>query len=103
MRQQILERGEDPESYPILASRPALWADLVWIWEAYAHLSGSRQMGFAGPQPISMGEVLAYADFRGIADPDEREELLNHVQKLDQIFLADVAAKSKANSKAPKK
>lgn len=94
MRQDVIDRGQNPEDFPILVSRPALWADLVWIWEAYIHLSTSRQLGFSGPQPLSISEVLAYADFRGIHNLDEREELLHHVQALDQIFMADFNARN---------
>jgi hypothetical protein len=101
MRRDVIERGQNPEDFPILKSRPELWPDLVWVWEAYMFLSSSRQMGFAGPQPISLAEVLAYSDFRGIEDADERDELLHHVQRLDQIYLADHAAKAKSKSAAP--
>ena len=101
MREQIIERGENPEDYPILKSRPIVWDDLHWIWESFMFLSGSRQMGFNGPQPISIPEVLAYSEFRGIHDMDEREELLHHIQRLDQVFLSDYYQK-KAKS-PPKK
>lgn len=100
MRQQIIERGEDPENYPILKGRPEIWPDLFWVWEAFSFLSSSRQMGFNGPQPISLTEILAYAEFRGIHSPDEREELLHHVQKLDSQYLQDSATKAKAKQSA---
>jgi hypothetical protein len=97
MREQIIERGEDPESYPILASKPEIFTDLVWIWEAFSTISGSRQLGFNGPQPLALNEVLSYAHYRGINDPEDREELLHLVQHLDRVFMNDFAAKSKAN------
>lgn len=99
MREDILARGLNPEDFPVLSSRPELWADLTWVWEAFTYLSSGRQMGFNGPQPIALSEILAYAEFRAITCPDEREELLHHVQKLDAVYLSDALAKSKAASK----
>ena len=95
MRQHILDRGDDPENYPILRSKPDIWNDLVWVWEAYAFLSSARQIGFSGPQPLTLSEMLAYADYRGINAVDEREELLVLVQHLDRVFMNDYTAKTK--------
>lgn len=95
MRAQVIERGQNPEDFPILASKPDLWPDLVWIWEAFTFLTGGRQIGFNGPQPIALAEVLAFCEFRGIYDPDEREELLYHIQRLDALYLGDYHAKTK--------
>ncbi len=93
MREQVLERGGDLRDFPILSSRPALFSDLIWVWEAFTQLSGARQVGFNGPLPLSMSEVLAYAQFRGIESPDEREELLHFVQYLDKVWLEDYAGR----------
>ncbi len=95
MLQQVLERGQDPDDFPILKAnaQPPLFKDLVWVWEAFTTLGGSRQIGFNGPLPISMGEVLAYAEFRGIQDPDEREDLLHYVQYLDRLWMEDYSSK----------
>lgn len=95
MRAHILETGQKLEDFPIFASKPDIWPDLVWIWEAFTYLTGGRQMGFNGPQPIALAEVLAYAEFRGIQCPDEREELLYHVQRLDALYLSDYHTKTK--------
>ena len=99
MREDILERGEDPALFPILNSKPELFRDLHWIWEAYMSLSASRQAGMAGPQPISITEVLSYCEFQGITNPDDREELLHHVHLMDRIFMADFRAKQPKSNK----
>ena len=101
MREDILARGEDPSSYPILNSRPEMFSELVWVWEGFLTISASRQMGFNGPQPISLSEVLAFLTYRGISDPEEREQFLTLVQALDQVFIADSIAKQKTKSSQP--
>lgn len=62
-------------------------------------LSTQRQIGMSGPQPIGMGDVLAYCEFEGIRHPDDRDDFLHHVQKMDLVFLADW----KARNPSPKK
>jgi hypothetical protein len=97
MREDILERGEDPALFPILNSKPDLFPDLRWIWEGFMVLTASRQVGMSSPQPIMVSEVLAYCKFAGIFDPEEREEFLHHVQSLDRVFQADFIARNKTN------
>jgi len=97
MREDILERGEDPSLFPILNSKPELFTDLQWIWEAYMSLTQSRQFGMSSPQPIAVSEILAYAEYNRIEDTVDREELLHHVQCMDQVFLADYAARNKTS------
>lgn len=94
MREDILERGEDPALFPILNSRPELYQDLLWIWEAFMILSTARQIGMSGPQPINMTDLNSYCEFEGIRHPEEREELRHHIQKLDLHFLADYRARN---------
>lgn len=94
MREDILARGEDPASFPILNSRPELFGDLQWIWEGFMVLSSSRQIGMSGPQPIQMTEVLSYCEYQDLRDRDEREEFLHHVQKMDLVFMADYRARN---------
>lgn len=94
MREDILARGEDPSSFPILNDIPEIDRDLIWIWEAYMVLTNSRQFGMSSPQPIQMSEVLAYATYSGYYHPEDRELLLHHVQKLDQVFQADFRARN---------
>ncbi len=97
----MIEQGIDPDTLPIFANKPELFGDLVWVWEAYLTLSAGRQHGMAGPQPISLVELLAYCSFRGITDPDERDELLHLVQHLDGVYTSHMASKSKGGAKPP--
>ena len=94
MREEILERGEDPALFPILNSKPEIFADLVWIWEGFMVLTCARQTGYSSLQPIPISEVLAYCQYAGISDPDDREHFMHHVQKLDQYTLANFRANS---------
>jgi hypothetical protein len=100
MREKILDRGGNPDDFPILqlTDRPKLFRDATWVWEGFTTLSGSRQMGYAGPQPLNLSEMLSYLDFRGIRDSDEREEFIHLVQALDRRFVAEMLAKSKSNA-----
>lgn len=101
MEEDILARGEDPALFPILNSKPELFSELLWIWEAYSVLTQSRQLGMSSPQPIAIGEILAYAEFVDLRDTTEREELLHHVQFLDQVFLADFSARNTNKTPLP--
>lgn len=103
MREKIIAQGRDPDEFPILRQedRPSVFRDVEWVWEGFAFLSGSRPMGYASPQPLAVADMLAYLDYRGITDPDEREEFLFLVQSLDRRFIADAIAKSKAKSAPP--
>jgi hypothetical protein len=98
MREDILARGEDPADFPILNSQPELFPDLLWIWEGFMFLTSSRQFGMASPQPILISEIVAYCELMGINDPDEREEFLHHVQKMDLVFQADFRARNPSSS-----
>lgn len=95
MREEILERGEDPALFPILNSKPTIFSDLVWIWEGFLVLTSSRQTGYASPQPIALSEILAYCEFASISDREDRDHFLHHVQLLDNYTLADFRAKNK--------
>lgn len=61
-------------------------------------LTSSRQFGMAAPQPILISEIVAYCELMGINDPDEREEFLHHVQKMDLVFQADFRARNPSSS-----
>lgn len=95
MREDLIAQGRDLADFPILNSKPSLYPDLVWVWEGFLTISASRQMGFNGPQPISLSEVLAFLHYRGIEDQEEREEFVTLVQALDQVYMADAIAKQK--------
>lgn len=101
MREDILERGEDPSLFPILNSKPDLFSELQWIWEAYSVLTQSRQFGMSSPQPIPISEILAYAEFNDVRESTDREELLHFVQHLDSVFLADFSARNTNKTPPP--
>lgn len=96
MREDILAQGQDPALFPILNSKPELFADLLWIWEAFMVLSAARQVGMSSPQPIPVSELFAYCRYNQIYDVVDREELLHHVQKLDMVYLSDYRARNPA-------
>lgn len=103
MREKILANGGNPEDFPILqqSNRPSIFRDVEWVWEGFTTLSGSRQMGYAGPQTIPISEMLSYLDYRGISDPDEREEFLYLAQSLDRRFVAEALAKNRTSTTPP--
>ena len=100
MREKIIASGQDPNDFPILREQncPVIFRDIEWVWEGFSILSGSRQMSQVGPQSLVLSEILAYLDYGGITDPDEREEFIFLVQSLDRRFMADAIAKTKARS-----
>lgn len=91
------ETGEAP---PALAARPALPADLVPYWEAFAVLSCARGVGH-GPQRITLGDVLAYCELRGVDDSEERVRLVHLVQAMDDEYFALAAGRLKQKRPAP--
>lgn len=101
MREKIADNpfnlGQEADQFPILQvdQRPTLFRDVEWVWEGFSSLSGSRQMGYASTQPIPVSEMLAYLNFRGIEDSDDREEFIFLVQRLDRQVIAEQIAKSK--------
>lgn len=102
MREKIIAQGGDPEQFPILReeTRPTIFRDVQWVWEGFMTLSGSRQMGYSSVQAIPLSEILHYLNFRGIQDPDDREEFTFLVQSLDRRFVAEQIAKSEARRKS---
>ena len=46
-----------------------------------------------GPAPIPLTEVEAYCRLKGIDDPDELDDLLYLVRRLDGIWLAENSKK----------
>lgn len=64
-------------------------------------LSTCRQYGMSSPQPVSMGEIHSYCQYNGIFAPDEREDFLYHISKLDLLFLADWRVRNNTGKKPP--
>jgi len=54
-----------------------------------------------GASPILVSEVMAYLTLSGIDSQEERLKYLRTIQRLDNVYLADVAEKMQKNSKKP--
>lgn len=72
---------------------PALYPDLFWVWEAFCYLSDRRQMGPNGPQPISVPEMVAFAELSGRTEQRYKEQLHKFIPPLDRIYLGDLYEK----------
>lgn len=79
------------EALPIFRDQPKLYPDLRPIWDMFFKLSSARQTGFAGPQPLSLSEILALFELDGIDDVDDREDTLSLLQHMDRIFMTVMA------------
>lgn len=53
---------------PLLDTRPELLPGLSEVWRAICELSATRSVGFAGPNPITASEVLAWCELNEIDD-----------------------------------
>lgn len=85
--QQISEEGIN---VPTLEKIPKLLAEAVWLWDAFEILSEKRIRNEIGPQPISMSDIRAYADYVEIADEVDREDFLHLITALDRVFISEV-------------
>jgi hypothetical protein len=105
MEEDILARGEDFFSvslFPVLNSRPEIFRTCFGYGKVYVsiYLSSVRN---EAPQRISMSEVnSAYCEFKELFDPDDRDDFLYHVQKLDSVFMKDWLAKNPTKGKGGK-
>jgi hypothetical protein len=52
-----------------------------------------------GPQPISMGDIMAYCAMGAIAEPSDRMLLLRLVQAMDAEFMKYVVEQQKRRDK----
>lgn len=78
--------------------KPALAPYLGRYWKAYQDLQTDRQFGLA-VGPIQWSSVDRYARRHGFNSPDEFEDLLFYIRKMDTAEMKSTEAKSK---KAPK-
>lgn len=58
-----------------------------WLWRAFHLLSDRRQLTADGPQPITISEIAAYADYFLIPSGSLRDDLLTCVTEMDNLFL----------------
>lgn len=70
--------------------------------DAFNACNQARQRGgMGGASPILVSEVLAYLNLAGIDSQAERFKYLRIIQRLDNVYLADVAEKMQKNNKKP--
>lgn len=63
-----------------------IYADLVWVWNAFWRLAASREVGFDRPYRIKLSEVKAYADLHRLT-PCQAQTLLFYVDQLDARWM----------------
>lgn len=53
--------GIDPDDYVNQQREADEFPErLIWLWETFIDLSGSRQLGASGPNPIAFSEMVAW-------------------------------------------
>jgi len=70
-----------------LDSRPHLFQDVAYVYEAFFIISSGRQYNEAGPQPLLLTEIFSYLNDKGITDREERDEVLHYLRVLDAKYL----------------
>lgn len=87
---------EEGKSVPTLDDMPTLLSYAVPYWEAFVFLSARRHWIDGYPQFIPISEIAAYADYTGWLSPLDREELLQHISRMDEEYVSykvDIARK----------
>jgi hypothetical protein len=76
---------------PGIAAEPLVWECSDPYWRAWRALQRSRPLavGFGDvvELPIPYGEISRYAHDYGMADPDDLDDLLRVMTKLDEVWL----------------
>ncbi|WP_110375636.1 phage tail assembly chaperone [Chelatococcus asaccharovorans] len=72
---------------PALDRKVTVWDHLLWVFEAFTALSGSRQIHMAGARPISVSEIHAYCELMQIDDLEERADFLQFIGRMDRALL----------------
>ena len=70
---------------PFLENEPRIDPQNTWLMMAFSALSGQRIHIDGRPVPIQISELSAYADYVGITDEADREDLLHVITKLDTL------------------
>lgn len=71
-------------------------------WDAYRRLSRSRAWSDGLPQCVTVQECFAYCDGMRWGSPNFREDLLDLVQDMDEVFLTHQAKKREEAQKVNK-
>lgn len=82
-----------------LNDRPDFPLGLELFWEAWIILGRSRGSGFSGPEPIAVGDALAWLDTAGYSETAQIE-ILSLIQELDQAYIEHVNKKQESKSNA---
>lgn len=82
------------------SSRPQLLPHLSIYWRAFNRLHGRRRFdGMAGPQPIPYSEMESFIRLQFQMEWDQVNRLIRYIEAMDDVYLADYAAKQEAKSK----
>ena len=81
-REKLETQEPEPETEP----------ELEWLWHGFWVLSNRRQQG----NPIPFGDIVAYMDFEGMMNEDNRELFVTVVTRLDDAFIKHANDKMKA-------
>lgn len=84
---------------PALLDRPNLEPHLQIYWDSYRRLSRSRVWTDGLPQNVTVQECFAYCDGMRWHSPGFKQDLLDLVQDMDDVFLAHQAKKREESSK----
>lgn len=96
MNQWLEELDASGVEVKAIRSRPELYEDAQFYWEAFLDLDGTRQAGFAGC-PIQFQEIQAWLDLNQISDMIERRNVVTAVRVLDRILCKHFAKEMKSH------
>ena len=91
------------QTVPFLENVPELHPQNEWLMNAFAALTGQRLHSDGRPLPIQISELAAYADYVGIDDEIDREDLLLVVTILDSLVLNYTASERKEQEAAERR
>ena len=97
---QLIHRQKGVMPAP-LANRPKLEPEDQAYVEAFQCLSAARSYNMSGPNPLAVGEMMAY--LRGLTAFDllgQRKRFVRFMQMMDEAVLAHHADKAEAARKA---
>ena len=83
-----------------LANRPEIHELGGGLQKAFNTLSSCRQFGMGGPLPISITEMLSYCLLFRVEEDEERETFVALVQRLDGVYMEEMAKRSANASKS---
>lgn len=66
-----------------------MYPELAWVWKAFVRLNRSRPIGFSGPLPLPLSDILALASALGLED-SERERFIDRIQAMDSAYLTEI-------------